>query len=125
MTLILDAGALIAVERRDRATTLEIEVARRRGEDVVVPAGVVGQVWRGSPAQALLARLLNSTDVSVEPLTDTTARAAGVLCGIAQTSDVIDASVVVAARQRDDPVVLTADGSDLLRLDPSLPVIDC
>lgn len=38
MSLILDAGALIAVERDDRATAAVIEAARQQHRVVVVPA---------------------------------------------------------------------------------------
>jgi hypothetical protein len=124
LTLILDAGALIAVERGDRDTAAVIEVARLDRRTVVVPAGVVGQVWRGGNRQVRLARLLNAHDVVVEPLTDVGARAAGVLCGAAGTTDVIDASVVLSARRRGGTVV-SSDRTDLERLDPTIPVVDC
>jgi predicted nucleic acid-binding protein len=124
LTLVLDAGALIAVERGDRDTAAVIEVARQEDRTVVVPAGVVGQVWRGGGRQARLARLLNAHDVLVEPLTDTGARAAGVLCGAAGTTDVIDASVVFTAR-RHGATVLSSDRTDLEVLDPTIPVVDC
>ena len=124
MSLVLDAGALIAIERGDRDTAAIIEVARREGRDIVVPAGVVGQVWRGGERQARLARLLNALDVLVETLTDTGARAAGVLCGAAGTSDVIDASVVLSALRRHATVV-SSDRADLALLDPALPIVDC
>ena len=124
MSLVLDAGAMIAIERADRATAAVIEAARRDGRDVVVPAGVVAQVWRGGTRQARLARLLNARDVVVEPLTDAGARAAGVLCGAAGTADVVDASVVIAARRR-YATVLSSDPGDLRQLDPTIPVIEC
>ena len=124
MSLILDAGALIAVERDDRDTAAIIEVARREHRVVVVPAGVVGQVWRGGRRQARLARLLNARGVIVEPLTDTVARAAGVLCGATGTTDVVDASVVIAAR-RHRATVISSDRVDLQVLDPRIPVVDC
>ncbi len=89
-----------------------------------MPAGVVGQVWRDGGRQALLARLLNARDVRVEPLTDTDARAAGVLCGAAQTVDVIDASVVLTTR-RHRATVISSDRSDLRRLDPNIRIVDC
>lgn len=122
--MVLDAGALIAVEWGDRDTAALIEVARRDHRDVVVPAGVVGQVWRGATRQARLARLLNARDVVVDPLTDTTARAAGILCGAAGTSDVIDASVVLAAR-RHHATVISSDRADLAAIDPTIAVVDC
>ncbi|MEP6462618.1 MAG: PIN domain-containing protein [Frankiaceae bacterium] len=124
MSLVLDAGALIAVERGDRNTAAVIEAARQEHRAVVVPAGVVGQVWRGGGRQARLARLLGARGVLVEPLTDTGARAAGVLCGAAGTADVIDASVVLAARRHHAPVI-SSDRDDLQALDPTIPVLDC
>lgn len=124
MSLVLDAGALIAVERDDRDTAAVIEAARREHRIVVVPAGVVGQVWRGGGRQARLARLLNARGLVVEPLTDTGARAAGVLCGATGTVDVVDASVVLAAR-RHHATVISSDREDLLVLDPRIPVVDC
>jgi predicted nucleic acid-binding protein len=124
VTLVLDADALIAIERADRDTAVILELARRQGQALVVPAGVVAQVWRGGAREARLARLLNADDVVVEPFTDAGARAAGVLCGLAGTSDVVDASVVVAAR-RHNAMVVSSDRSDLRMLDPSLPVVDC
>ena len=124
MNLILDAGALIAVERNDRATAAVIEAARQEHRVVIVPAGVVGQVWRGGGKQARLARLLNARGVVVEPLTDTGARAAGILCGQAGTMDVVDASVVLAAR-RHRATVISSDRVDLQALDPSIPLVDC
>lgn len=124
MTLVLDAGALIAIERADRDTAAVIEVARQEGREVIVPAGVVGQVWRGGGRQVRLARLLNARDVRVEPLTDAGARAAGVVCGEAGTTDVIDASVLLVAR-RYHATVISSDRADLEVLDPTIPIVDC
>jgi hypothetical protein len=124
LSLVLDAGALIALERDDRETAAVIEVARQEHRRVVVPAGVVGQVWRGGGRQARLARFLNARDVFVEPLSDAGARAAGVLCGEAGTTDVIDASVVLAAR-RHHATVVSSDRGDLKVLDPMVRVVEC
>lgn len=123
MSLVLDAGALIAVERRDRETIAVIDVARRDGQ-VVVPAGVVGQAWRNGSRQVGLSRMLGAQGVEVAPLTDAVARSAGELCGHVGSSDVIDASVVLTAR-RHHATVITSDRSDLEKLDPTLPIIDC
>lgn len=124
MTLVLDAGALIAVERADRLTVTVMEAARRQGRALVVPAAVVGQVWRGGSRQARLARFLAARGVEVEPLTQAGAKAAGVVCGAAGTADVVDASVVVTARRR-HATVMTSDRMDLELLDPDIAVIDC
>ncbi|MGC9222119.1 MAG: PIN domain-containing protein [Solirubrobacteraceae bacterium] len=124
MTLVLDAGALIAIARDDRSTVAVIEAARLDGHALVVPAGVVAQTWRDSSRQALLARLLGATDVAVEALTDEVSRATGRLCGATQTSDIVDASIVITAR-RHTATIITSDRGDLTRLDQTLPIIDC
>ena len=117
--LTLDAGALIAFERLDRRVVGVLRKAIVSKTSVAVPAGVVGQVWRGGPRQVRLAQLLRSPGVTIEPLDDHRARAAGQLCGVTGTSDVIDASVVLCARARSQ-VVMTSDPDDIHRLDPSL-----
>lgn len=124
MTLVLDAGALIAVERADRPTLTVMESARRQGRELVVPAGVVAQVWRGGPRQARLARFLAARGVEVEVLTDAGAKASGVLCGRAGTADIVDASVVVAARSHQATVV-SSDREDLEMLDADIAILDC
>ncbi len=124
MTLVLDAGALIAIERGDRATVAVIEAARLAGRTVVVPAGVVAQTWRDGSRQTLVARLLGATDVAVEALTDELARATGLLCATIQTSDIVDASIVIAAR-RHNATIVSSDRGDLTRLDQTLAIVDC
>lgn len=119
----LDAGALIAFERGDRFMVVLLALARERGELLAVPAGVIGQVWRDGRKQARLARLLASSLIDIEPLDDARARAAGQLCGIARTRDVIDASVVLCARRRKHKVV-TSDPDDLCSLDPKLELVE-
>jgi hypothetical protein len=120
--LTLDAGALIAFERSDRRVVGVLARALERRLSVAVPAGVVGQVWRDARRQVRLVRLLGSDLVEIEPLDDARARAAGQLCGVTGTSDVIDASVVLCARARDHGV-MTSDSSDIRRLDPALRIV--
>lgn len=120
--LTLDAGALIAFDRGDRQLVTLMARARERSYSLAVPAGVIGQVWRDGRKQSNLARLLSSQLVEIEPLDDVRARAAGQLCGVAGTRDVIDASVVLCARSRNHAIV-TGDAEDLLRLDPRLTII--
>jgi len=119
--LVLDAGALIAIERHSREVRLMLQSALNNGGTIIVPATVVAQVWRDGARQARVAALLKSDDVTVEPLTPADARAAGVLCGLRNTSDIVDASVVISAR-RAGAIVVTSDPADLRRLDPSLTV---
>lgn len=120
--LTLDAGALIAFEKNDRKVVALFARALELGYPLAVPAGAVGQVWRDGRRQARLARLLASEEVEVEPLDDQAARAAGQLCGVMRTTDVIDASVVLCARKRAHRIV-TSDPVDLRRLAPKLPLI--
>jgi hypothetical protein len=53
-----------------------------------------------------------------EPL----ARACGELCAATNTQDVIDASVMLLARERRESIV-TSDPNDLRRLDPDAHII--
>jgi len=118
----LDAGALIALERGDRRMQRLLLEARDRSTSISIPAGALGQVWRGSPRQALLARVLRMGAVEIIDLSGDAARAAGILCGAAGTNDVIDASVVLCAAERGHRIV-TSDPEDLRRLDPTAPIV--
>lgn len=118
--LVLDAGALIAIDQADRRMIRLLELA---GE-IHVPAGVVARAWRNPARQVRLVRLLAAATVEVHPLDGPEARAAGHLCGATGTADVIDASVVLLAR-RTGAVTVTSDAVDLRRIDPSLEVAAC
>jgi predicted nucleic acid-binding protein len=120
--LTLDAGALIAVERGDEHVRAILERAVQKDLEIAVPAGVVAQVWRDGRRQSRLARLLSAHQVRVVDLDEGAARLCGVLLGRADRSDVIDASVVVCARERGHTVV-TSDADDLRRIDARLPVV--
>ena len=87
-----------------------------------MPAGVVGQAWRDGRVQATLARFLRSEEVEIVPLDEQLARSCGELCAAANSQDVIDASVVIVARERRDTIV-TTDPNDLRRLDPAAQII--
>ena len=87
-----------------------------------MPAGVVGQAWRDGRVQVTLGRFLRSEEVTIIPLDKQMARACGELCAAASSPDVIDASVVIVARERRD-LIVTSDPSDLRRLDPAAHII--
>jgi len=118
--LTLDAGALVALERADPAVRQLLRMALASKVDIAIPAGALAQAWRDGSRQARLAILVSEPGVRTEPLDALTARAAGVLCGRAGTSDVVDASVVLCARRQGNAAVVTGDHSDLLRLDPAV-----
>lgn len=114
MSLILDAGALVAVERRDKLTTTLIkgELAARRAPRS--HGGVIGQVWRGDVGgrQPRLARLLPA--VRVFPLDEALGRRAGALLARARRSDVVAAALVLLAVDGD--FILTSAPDDLAPL---------
>lgn len=109
MNLVLDAGALIGIDRDDRRTAGLIELGRRSGAALVTAAPVVAQAWRGSARQARLARLLAMIDVRSTHVID--ARAAGELLAATGTADVVDALVALLPVPGDQ--LLTSDSDDL------------
>ncbi|MDE0290786.1 MAG: twitching motility protein PilT [bacterium] len=125
MSIVLDAGALIALDRGDRDVWLRLQTAFENGDRVRVPAGVIGQAWRDPSRQVLLSRSIKRCDEM--PLDGSTARTSGWLCGLTNTADVIDASVAVIvsyAMNRDPQVVLlTSDTRDLQSLLSALDAV--
>ena len=107
-----DTGVLIAAERSNRRVWALHRRAIERGMVPTVPAGVLGQGWRGGP-QAQMSRLL--AGCRIEVFDEARARSAGAACGVAGTADVEDASVIVGAGARGD-LVVTSDREDLARL---------
>jgi hypothetical protein len=112
MTLVLDAGALIAYEHGDRTVRAFLERASRTGVDVRTATGVLAQVWRAGARQASLAMLLRGV-LEVE-LTRERARRVGTLLGRAGQCDAIDGSIVDAALDGDE--ILTTDPDDITAL---------
>ena len=112
MTLVLDAGAFLAVERGDRRVMALLKRELLEGRAPRSHGGVVGQIWRGGARQAQLARLLRATEI--EPLDLELGRRAGELLGRAKERDVIDAAVVLLGADGDQ--VLTSDPRDLTAL---------
>jgi hypothetical protein len=111
--LILDAGALIAIDRGDRQVLAQVEDADRAGDPVRTNAMAAAQVWRdGKGRQARLARALR--DITVESIAGEDGMRAGELLGRARLRDAIDASVALLAGPGDR--VLTSDPADLRRL---------
>ena len=120
--ITLDSGALIALDRGDKRLIALLARVLAQRLKLQVPSGVLGQVWRDGRIQVTLARFLRIDEVEIIPLDGQLARACGELCGATGTADVIDASVVILARQRGDRIV-TSDPRDLRRLDPTCIII--
>ena len=119
--IVLDAGALIALDRNDRQMWAVLRIMADEGRPVYVPAGVIAQAWRDGARQALLSRALRHCDEV--PLDGVVARAAGLLCGHARTADVIDASVVLTASTlapSEETPIFTSDPTDIAHLADTL-----
>jgi predicted nucleic acid-binding protein len=124
--LVLDAGALIAVDRNDRSMIARLRVAQLRGHELRTCAIVLAQVWRGQGSrQAGVAKLLRAIDV--RPVDEKMGRDASALLAKSRTDDPIDATVVLVARSGDR--VLTSDPEDIGRLASSsgktLVIVPC
>ena len=120
--IVLDAGALIALDRGDKRMIALLRQGLTQGRVFRVPVGAVGQAWRNGRIQVTLARFLRSDGVEISPMDEPLARACGELCAAKNTQDVIDASVVLLARERREAIV-TSDPKDLRRLDPDAQIV--
>ncbi|MCY3923977.1 MAG: hypothetical protein OXG52_00475 [bacterium] len=110
MSLILDAGALVALERNDRAMWRRLKSARRSRTPPITHGGVIAQAWRGGTGrQTQLARALQATEVV--PLDDFLGRRAGVLLARSGLTDAIDAALAAVADHGDQ--IITSDPDDL------------
>jgi len=113
MSVVLDAGAWIALDRNSRAMWRRLKAAQAAGDVPLSHGGVIGQVWRGRGARhALLARALAGVDV--RPLDEALGRAAGELLAKTRGHDAIDAALVLLASDEDQ--ILTSDPDDIERL---------
>lgn len=113
MTLVLDAGAFVAVERGDRDVVALVKRERLAGRAPLSHGGVVAQIWRGGAGRpASVARLLRG--VEVRPLDQELGKRAGVLLAATSQHDAIDAALVCVASDGDD--ILTSDPTDLRAL---------
>ena len=119
--ITLDTGALIALDRGDKRMIALLHQALAQHYTFRVPSGVLGQAWRNGRVQATLSRFLRAREVEIVPLDEELARSCGELCGATNTSDIIDASVVILARERRDTII-TSDPDDLRHLDPAAPI---
>lgn len=113
MRLILDAGALIALERDDALVKRLLRTENLARRPPLTHGGVVGQVWRGAGSrQTILARVMNGLEIRA--LDAGLGRSAGALLAQTRTSDVIDAALVLLAENGD--WILTSDPDDIARL---------
>lgn len=112
MSAVLDGGALIAVDKRDRAVGAMLRILQRDGTPVLTSAGAVAQVWRDGRRQANLARVLPGVEIAA--LEDITSKRVGELLRDSGTDDLVDAHVALLVRSGDQ--VLTSDEPDIKAL---------
>lgn len=112
MKAVLDAGALVAIDKRDRLVGAMLALLQAQGVPLHTSVAAVAQVWRDGRKQALLARVL--AGVKVVGLAPGDERSIGELLAKAGTSDVVDAHVALLVGHGDR--LLTSDAKDLQRL---------
>lgn len=105
MAYVLDAGALVAIDRDDQTIHRLLRSAGARRTS----CAVVSQVWRNGAKQARLALALRG--IEVIPLDDDVDRRVGELLRDSGTSDVVDGHLALLARPGDR--VVTSDPGDL------------
>lgn len=109
MRLVLDAGALMGVERRDRRMGALLRRAQQERTPVHTTAPVLAQVVRDPARQANLARVVKGMHVAGFARDDVAA--VGRLLAATGTHDVVDAHLVFLLRA--DDLVLTSDPHDV------------
>jgi predicted nucleic acid-binding protein len=129
--LVLDAEALSGLARargpRFREVHAAIEAARRLQREVVTPAVILAELYRGPRhSQVVDACLSRESGIAVRDTDREFARYVGGVLGAARSdsSDLADAHAVAVAVESGGGVILTADESDIRRLSASFPNID-
>lgn len=117
MSMVYDAGALVAAERGDRVVWADHRARLELGAPPLTTAPVVAQVSR-SPRQVQLRRFLRGCRMA--PFSAEAAHEVGALVGASGTADVVDAHLVLVAATV-NAGVLTSDEKDLSRLAARLP----
>jgi hypothetical protein len=112
VSAVLDSGALIAIDKRDRKVGAMLRVLQRAGVPLHTSAAVVALVWRDGRRQVDLARVLPG--VAVTALDEVNSKRVGELLRANGTSDVADAHVALLVHAQGR--VLTSDEPDIQAL---------
>jgi predicted nucleic acid-binding protein len=123
LCVVLDAEAMSALagrtSPRQREVRAALAAAARLGREVIVPALVLAELYRGPARSPLIdACLSRETGIQVRVTDRAMARLVGsVLAGArAGSALIVDAHVVAAAIEAGGGIVLTSDPEDLRRL---------
>lgn len=109
--IVLDTGALIAVERRKQRMLAVWKSAILAQRPLLSPGAVIAEWWRGRTD--LRAAILEA--VTVVPVGEALGRASGEALAALPDATTVDA-IVMALAARHDAVVYTSDVEDLERL---------
>ena len=118
----LDAGGLIALDRKDRRVLVLLDRAKELGARITIPATALAQTIRIPARQVMITRLVRQPGTDVCTLDGTDAMKVGLLLARTSTVDIADAHVVICAQRSGQPVV-TSDPDDLKRLAPELGLV--
>lgn len=128
--LVLDAEALSALDRqrgpRFQEVRAALTAARRLNRDVVAPAVILAELYRGPGLnQVVDACLSRESFIDVRDTDRAFARyVGGVLTAAgADSSDLADAHAVAAAVEAGGGVILTVDQDDVNRLAAAYPTV--
>ncbi len=112
MSVVYDAGVLVAADRDDREVWADHRVRLELGTVPMTTAPVVAQVSR-SARQVPLRRFLRGCETV--PFSPDQAHEVGALLGESGTSDVVDAHLVITAARKAS-IVLTSDLGDIRKI---------
>lgn len=128
LVLVLDAEAVSSPARRRglrlRDVHATLEAARRLRREVVTPAVVLAELYRGhGHNQVADACLSRDTGIVVRTTDRQFARLVGGVLGAARTgsTNMVDVHAVAAAVEQGGGVIVTGDGTDLDRLAATCP----
>ena len=113
--LVLDTGALIALERDDARAYQHLITAAQRGYLVVVPTLVVLEALEGARAPATVERIVKKIDAEIPLLPAIAHQVPGLKrrSGVESTTDVV---VVLEALAVPGSIILTSDPGDMHRI---------
>ena len=113
--LVLDTGALIALQRDDTRAYQHLLTAAQRGFLIVVPTLVVLEALEGAKAPATVERIVKKIDAEIPLLPAVTRQVPGLKrsSGVDSTTDVV---VVLEALAVPGSMILTSDPVDIHRI---------
>lgn len=121
-SLVLDSEGLWAVARNDEVARAVLDISRKGGASVVVPAVVMAETLHGDQRDARANRAIKK--LVVVPVTGEIARKAASLkrrSNMSGAAHTIDALVVAVAATLGGGAVLTSDMDDINRLAAAVP----